>query len=140
MILLDTDSLTLVEYRKPGITERITKAATDGQLAISIVTRIEKLRGRFEAVMKASSTDELITAQSRLAETEEFLRRFTVLIFDAAAMLHFDRLRANKKLKKIGRGDLLIACIALASGATLVTRNTKDFANIPGLKLENWAE
>ncbi len=35
--------------------------------------------------------------------------------------------------------DLLIACIVLAHNATLVTRNTKDFANIPGLKQGNWA-
>ncbi len=52
----------------------------------------------------------------------------------------FDRLRVNKRLKKMGRPDLLIACFALAHKATLVTRNTKDFANVPGLKLENWAD
>jgi tRNA(fMet)-specific endonuclease VapC len=46
----------------------------------------------------------------------------------------------EKKLKKTGRGDLLIACITLAHGATLVTRNTKDFAHVPGLRLENWAD
>lgn len=43
-------------------------------------------------------------------------------------------------MKKSGRKDLLQACIALAHAATLVTRNTKDFQPIPGLKLENWAD
>ena len=46
----------------------------------------------------------------------------------------------NKKLKKIGRADLLIACITLAQRATLVTRNLKDFRQVPGLPVENWLD
>ena len=38
------------------------------------------------------------------------------------------------------RSDMLIACIALAQDALLVSRNTKDFSKIPGLKLANWAD
>jgi tRNA(fMet)-specific endonuclease VapC len=48
-----------------------------------------------------------------------------------------DKLRQHKELKKIGRGDLLIASIALAHQATLVTRNVQDFRQIPGLRVEN---
>jgi tRNA(fMet)-specific endonuclease VapC len=55
-----------------------------------------------------------------------------VVSIDKAAAEEFDRLRQNKKLKKIGRGDLLIAAITLASRATLVSRNLKDFRLIPG--------
>jgi tRNA(fMet)-specific endonuclease VapC len=51
-----------------------------------------------------------------------------------------DQTRQIKKLKAIGRKDLLIACIALANRATLVTRNLRDFQAVPGLKLENWAD
>ena len=36
--------------------------------------------------------------------------------------------------------DILIACITLAQDALLVTRNTKDFNNVSGLNLANWAE
>ena len=68
------------------------------------------------------------------------LAKIPILPFDEAAGAEFDRLRQNKKLKKIGRGDLLIASIALANKATLVTRNTKDFGKVPGLKIENWAD
>ena len=49
-------------------------------------------------------------------------------------------MRKDKKAKKTDHNDLLIACIALAHDATLVTRNTKDYANVPGLTLENWAD
>jgi tRNA(fMet)-specific endonuclease VapC len=80
----------------------------------------------------------LIQAQQRLEETERDLERFTVLDV-APAAAEFDRLRENKKLKKIGRGDLLIAAIALAHRATLVTRNLKDFVQVPGLQMENWS-
>jgi len=41
---------------------------------------------------------------------------------------------------RIGGNDLWIASHALATGATLVTHNTKEFCCITGLKLENWAD
>jgi tRNA(fMet)-specific endonuclease VapC len=82
----------------------------------------------------------LLQAWQRLTKDEEKLAEIDILPIDEVAADHFDRLRGNKKLKKIGRPDLLIACIALAHNATVVTRNVKDFAHIPGLKLpENWA-
>jgi tRNA(fMet)-specific endonuclease VapC len=46
--------------------------------------------------------------------------------------------RISFLLKATNGQDLLIASIALANRATLVTRNTKDFQNIPNLKLANW--
>jgi tRNA(fMet)-specific endonuclease VapC len=77
--------------------------------------------------------------QERLATTEEFLGRFPVVPFDAAAGTHFDRLVRSKAVRKVGPADLFIACIALAHRAILVTRNIKDFAVIPDLLIENWA-
>jgi tRNA(fMet)-specific endonuclease VapC len=59
---------------------------------------------------------------------------------DPAAAAEFDRLRQNKKLKKIGRCDLLIVVLTLANHATLVTRDRKDFQQVPGLKIDDWAE
>jgi tRNA(fMet)-specific endonuclease VapC len=59
---------------------------------------------------------------------------------DTASASEFDHLRRNKKLKRIGRADLLIAAITLAHRATLVTRNLKDFRQVPGLRTENWAD
>jgi len=63
----------------------------------------------------------------------------TVIPIDAAAAAQFDALRQNRKLKKIGRRDLLIAAITLAEQATLATRNLKHLRQVPGLRVENWA-
>jgi tRNA(fMet)-specific endonuclease VapC len=49
-------------------------------------------------------------------------------------------IRQIKSSKGIGRADLLIASIALAHRATLVTRNLRHFRQISGLILENWAD
>lgn len=38
----------------------------------------------------------------------------------------------------IGHGDQLIAGIALANDLTLITRNTREFSRVAGLRLENW--
>lgn len=35
---------------------------------------------------------------------------------------------------------ILIAAHALASNTILVTNNTREFAWVPGLRLENWAD
>ncbi|MBA4063936.1 MAG: PIN domain nuclease [Isosphaera sp.] len=88
--------------------------------------------------MKAADGAAVVRAHELLRGSEVYLAGFRVLPFDPAAAAQFDRLRGDKNVKKAGRNDLLIACIALANEATLVTRNTKDFAGIPGLKLENW--
>lgn len=40
--------------------------------------------------------------------------------------------------KPIGPNDLLIAAIARANDATLVTRNTKEFGRVSGLRMEDW--
>ena len=39
---------------------------------------------------------------------------------------------------RIGSMDLRIASTALVNEATLLTANTKDFEQVPGLQFENW--
>ena len=137
MVLLDTDIATLVFHRQERVLARM--AVDSDSIALAVITRLEMLRGRIEAVIKAASAEELLRGVSGLAMSETFLNQFRIVSIDGKAAEQFDQLRANKKLKKMDRGDLLQAAIALANDATLVTRNTKDYANVPNLKLDNWA-
>ncbi|HEY7331104.1 MAG TPA: type II toxin-antitoxin system VapC family toxin [Gemmataceae bacterium] len=139
MIVLDTDTLTFFLRNHPRVVERVQ--ATTDEIAITIVSRIETLQGRFDTLMKAADGAALQRGQRRLDEAERLLAKIPMILpIDAGAANEFDRLRVDKKLKKIGRGDLLIAAITLAYRATLVTRNLKDFRQVPGLRLENWID
>jgi tRNA(fMet)-specific endonuclease VapC len=138
MFVLDTDTLSHLLRGNPRVTAR--RAEVDEELALTVITRIEVLQGRFASVLKAEDGERLLLAQTRLVETERDLHKFMILGVDATAVVAFDQLRQNKKLKKIGRPDLLIASIVLANQATLVTRNEKDFGKVPGLRIENWVD
>lgn len=138
MFLLDTDIATLVFRKHERVLTRLSVVDAD-EVALTAVTRLEILRGRIDAFVKAVDGTGLLLAVEGLAKAEAFLSGFRIVAVDQVAATRFDHLRADKKLNKMGAGDRLQAAIALATGATLVTRNTKDYAAVPGLKLENWA-
>ena len=138
MILFDTDMFSLLNGGHPKVGARLA-AATD-QVAITIITRVEALQGRFDFLMRAADGEQFLRAQQWLSRTEAELGRLPTVPFHDAAAAAFDRLLGTKGVKKIGRADLLIAAIALANRATLVTRNAKDFGKVPGLRTENWAD
>ena len=137
---LDTDTLSLLFHQHPKILSRFRSIGNGDATAITIVTRIELLRGRFDHLLKAATKVEWLAAQARLIADEREIAGYEIVLADEAAADHLVRLRSLKKLKKVGLADLMIASIALANQATLVTRNVKDFQPIPGLTLENWAD
>lgn len=98
------------------------------------------MRGRADSLLKAANEDELRKASERLQQSEEMLADFVVVHFDQQSIEYFGRLTKQKNLKKMGRADMLIACIALANDALLITRNAKDYKNVAGLRLENWVD
>jgi len=65
---------------------------------------------------------------------------FPVISFDEYAGGVFAGLRiaAEEKGKPRPLLDLQIAAMAISNNMILVTRNIKDFEDIPGLNLENW--
>lgn len=140
MFVLDTDTISRLFAAHSRVLMR-RNSVPSSEIAITIVTRIEILQGRFDFMFKAATGQELLRAQLWLNQSLQDLARVeTVLAIDSAAATEFDRLRQHKKLKKIGRGDLLIAAITLANRATLVTRNLKDFRQVQGLQIENWID
>ena len=89
---------------------------------------------RYGAVRKNS--DRLNT------RVEAILTQIAVIDFSPDADRHYAHLRTQLERKgtPISGNDMLIAAHALALDATLVTANTREFARIDGLKLENWLE
>ena len=138
MILLDTHTLSLLMHGHKRLVQRVARQTES--MAITLVTRIEILQGRFASLLKAADGARLLVAQHWLEENEAYLSRVACVPFDQSAAAAFDRLRDKTLLRKIGRADLLIASIALSRQATLVTRNRKHFERIPGLRVENWAD
>ncbi|MBU6503851.1 MAG: type II toxin-antitoxin system VapC family toxin [Burkholderiales bacterium] len=71
---------------------------------------------------------------------DEFLRWVEVLDWSAGVAAAHGALRADLERRGVGLGafDLMIAAHALALDAVLVS-NDRAFAQVPGLKLDNWA-
>lgn len=139
MHLLDTDTLTHLHAGQSRVVEHLERME-DPDVGTTIVTYIELLRGRIDFVLKAATGAQLLLAQERLLRTEELLEQIVIVYFDERAAAHFDRLRGVSAYRKIGRADLLIASITLAQQATLVTRNTRHFRQIPGVAVVNWVD
>lgn len=76
------------------------------------------------------------------AKVLRFIKAFEVVPFDEQAAQTYAALRTalERKGKRIGGNDMLIAACALSHGATLVTSNLDEFKRVPGLSLETWAE
>lgn len=139
MHLLDTDTLTYLHAGHLRVVRHL-RELDDPDVGTTIITKIELLRGRFEFLLKAASGTDLLRAQQWLVGTEELLAQILIVPMDEAAAFEFYRLRAARRLRKIGRADLLIASIALAHRATLVTRNVRHFEQIPRLIVTNWVD
>jgi tRNA(fMet)-specific endonuclease VapC len=139
MHLLDSDTLSHLHAGHPQVVANL-RAVDDPEVATTIVTKIEILRARYDFLLKASDGNQLLVAQHWLLLSEELLTGLSIIPFDAAAAREFDRLRRDKKLKRIGRADLLIASITLANHAVLVTRNLRHFGQVPNLHVVNWVD
>lgn len=66
---------------------------------------------------------------------DDFVAVVSVLPFGESAA----RAYANLPFRRASF-DRLIAAHALSLGATVITNNEGDFADVPGLKVENWTQ
>ena len=80
--------------------------------------------------------------EQELRVVESFVSAFEEVPFDGASAREYGRLRQELAAagNPIGDRDTMIAAMALANGAAIVTNNMKDFSRVPGLKLEVWDE
>lgn len=139
MYLLDTDTLTHVYAGQGRVTERLRRLQSSA-VGTTIVNKVEILRGRIEAVRKATDAEQLLRAQTHFLQSEALLESLPVVLYDAKAGTIFDMLRTSPHLRKLGHADLMIASLALAHNAILVTRNLRHFTPIPRLHVENWVD
>ena len=80
------------------------------------------------------------TPRKRSAQLQQLASVTQLLPFGSAEAKASAEVRATLKKggRPIGPYDVLIAGTALAAGAKLVTRNTREFNRIKGLQLEDW--
>lgn len=86
----------------------------------------------------ARTQAQLLRGYSIVFKLIDCYRGLPLLPFDAPAAAEFDNLKAAKI--RVKTMDLRIASIALANKLVLVTRNARDFAQVPGLALEDWTK
>jgi tRNA(fMet)-specific endonuclease VapC len=135
--ILDSDQLSLYQRGHEAIREHLLAISPD-QIGITVITVEELLRGRLAQIRQAAKPPARLSAYYWLRETLDFLCDFAVLEYGAQAEAYFELLQAQKI--RIGTQDLRIAAIALSLEATLVTRNRKDFSQVPGLKMTDWSK
>lgn len=139
MLVLDTNHFSEFERGTGlGASLRIRLHNSPDEKSLAIVTIEEGLRGWLAEINRYPDLDRQIVPYLKLQRCVELAANWIILGWDAECAALFRRFRAQGV--RIGTMDLKIACIALAHDATLLTRNTTDFRQVPGLKFENWLE
>ena len=128
--LLDTNVLSaLVRDPQGPIAQRIAAVGED-TVCTSVVVAAELRYGAHKS------------GSVRLAERIDLiLSTLEILPLDVPADRHYGdiRQRLARLGTPIGPNDLLIAAQALTLDLTVVTANEREFARVPGLRIENWA-
>ena len=129
MFLLDTNTLIYFFKGQGNVAERLF-AVPPGDVAISSVSLYE--------IEVGIAKSEQPTKRRRQFDT--FLAVVSVLPFDRSAARAAATVRVDLERRgfPIGPLDNLIAGVALAHRATLVTRNTREFSRVPNLAITDW--
>ena len=103
----------------------------------SILSFHEQFQGWLAYLNRARTGDRIVRAYLELMRVLEYYCSARVLPFDDAAQGKFADLRRQRV--RIGTMDLRIASIALTTGSLLLSRNLREFRQVPGLTIEDWA-
>jgi len=119
--LLDTDCAVYGMLGKHENLRTRLGECEPGEVAISAISYAEiMLGGSYGKPPPADIVDNFVTV-------------IPIVPFDEAAARAYAHLPFRR-----ARFDRLIAAHALSIGATIVTNNEADFADVPGLRVENW--
>jgi tRNA(fMet)-specific endonuclease VapC len=130
--LLDTNiCIYIAKQRPPAVAKRFGRLAA-GTVGMSLIAFGELRYG----AEKSAQRDEALTTLERLVELIPVIEP-TAAVGKAYGTLRAQLERAGTP---IGNNDLWIAAHALGLDVTLVTNNTREFARVSKLKLQNWAE
>jgi tRNA(fMet)-specific endonuclease VapC len=130
MFLLDTNvCIHLLNGRHPQILDKF-KYTSSSQIALCSVVKAELIFGARHSAK----------VEDNLQLLNRFFAPLTSFSFDDRAAEEYGIIRADlsKQGRIIGPNDMMIASIAKAFDAVLVTHNTKEFSRITGLRLVDW--
>jgi tRNA(fMet)-specific endonuclease VapC len=131
--LLDTDIASfIIKARSPEVEAKLAAIPPD-RVCVSAVTRAVLMYG----LKRLPPTHRLHIA------VRQFFRIVRVLAWDADAADWYAEIRHQLTTtgQPIGEMDMMIAAHALATGAVLVTNNTRHFGRVAApLALANWNE
>jgi tRNA(fMet)-specific endonuclease VapC len=136
--VFDTDHLSLSQRCDPVVGNRILNFDdVQNTLVTTVVNYQEQISGRFEQIQRSKNSAALVRAYQLFNQTIDYFKPWQFLDYDDRAEQHFQA--ARKSGIRIGTMDLRIAAICIVHDAILVTRNRKDFQQVPGLKFEDWS-
>ncbi len=137
LYILDTDHISLQQRSHPAVLQRLGVLGEGDSVAVTVITVEEQIRGRLEIIRRHGASPRQVAAYTAFQQTLRYFATWRVLDFTQTAFEQFAALRQQRI--RVGSQDLRIAAIALANAAILVTRNTRDFAQVPGLVIEDWS-
>jgi tRNA(fMet)-specific endonuclease VapC len=141
LYLLDTNHFTAYQQFQPSVTTKI-EAIGCHHLALTAITVEEQTKGWLNAIKQASQAPlpkragKVSWAYTSLRSSIQAMNQFELLDLTVASYNRFLDLR--RQGIRISTNDLQIAAIAIEMGRVVVTRNLRDFEQVPGLQIENW--
>lgn len=137
--LLDTDHISILQKQSgreyTALIARIAQVQRS-DLALSIVSFHEQVLGCNTYLAQAKTSADVERGYRMFDRVLSAFAAARVLPFDNNASLVFDSLTARRV--RVATMDLRIASIALSTGLTLLTRNSRDFTKVPGLTIDDW--
>jgi tRNA(fMet)-specific endonuclease VapC len=137
MLVLDTDHLVELDRGSAqGATLQRKLDDAGDEVTTTIISVEEQFRGWLAQLHRQRNPHEQIATYQRLQRRIAFFAAWHVLPWDTDAADTLQDLRRQRI--RIGTMDLKIASIVLAHDATLLSRNLRDFHQVPNLRVEDW--